>query len=97
MMQLSIACNVKVGYIMNTKNKDMSRKCKVSLSFLLNDNIGISCIDVTLPDGVKVTVEHGSDFEVIVTEKFDEFLSSQGLDRNDLKNIMIIAWSFYES
>jgi hypothetical protein len=82
---------------MSTKNKDMSRKCKVSFSFLLNDNIGISCIDVTLPDCVRVTVEHNSDFEVIVTEEFDKFLSSQGLDRNDFKNIMIIAWSFYES
>ena len=34
-----------------------ARMCKVSFSFILNGNIGVASVDVTLPRGVRVTPE----------------------------------------
>lgn len=74
-----------------------ARMCKVSFSFLLNGNIGVASVDVTLPRGVRVTPEScNAEFRDIVVSIMGDYLRSQGIDPEDCKNLCIMGWSFYE-
>ena len=73
------------------------RMCKVSFSFLLNGNIGVASVDVTLPRGVRVTPEScNAELRDIVFSSMGDYLRSQGIDPEDCKNLCIMGWSFYE-
>ena len=74
-----------------------ARICKVSFSFLLNGNIGVASVDVTLPMGARVTPEScNAEFRDIVASSMGDYLRSQGIDTEDCKNLCIMGWSFYE-